>query len=141
MPHVGTELDRDRPREARVPAGPAGVRAATGGGERVQGTARGAAGGAIIGGIAGDAGQGARNSQAQADRQNMRIDLEKKVVGGPKQSTPILSMDKTADGLLLQGNEIGFGWTRVIDMSEGTMAATLVNKDGAFVLFGSCTPL
>jgi hypothetical protein len=128
----------------------------------VQGTARGAAGGAIIGGIAGDAGQGAaigavagtmvggrnarrnqdaRNSQAQADRQNMRIDLEKKVVGGPKQSTPILSMDKTADGLLLQGNEIGFGWTRVIDMSEGTMAATLVNKDGAFVLFGSCTPL
>jgi outer membrane protein with glycine zipper len=65
---------------------------ATGGGERVRGAARGAAGGAIIGGIAGDAGQGAaigavagtmaggrnarrnqdaRNSQSQADRQNM----------------------------------------------------------------------
>jgi hypothetical protein len=71
----------------------------------------------------------------------MRVDLEKKVIAGPKRSTPILSMEKTADGFLLQGTEIGFGWTMVIDMIEGTMAATLVNKDGAFVLFGSCTPL
>jgi hypothetical protein len=71
----------------------------------------------------------------------MRIDLDKKTVGGPNRSTPIVGIEKHADSLLLQGTEIGYGWTMAIDMKAGTMAATLVNRDGAFVLFGSCTPL
>ena len=71
----------------------------------------------------------------------MRIDLDKKVISGPRRSTPIMSMEKNADGLLLQGTEIGYGWALAIDIVQGTMAATLVNREGAFVLFGSCTPL
>jgi hypothetical protein len=71
----------------------------------------------------------------------MRIDLEKGTIAGTHRSTPIVRMDKQADNLLLQGSEIGYGWTMVIDMKGGTMAATLVNRDGAFVLFGNCTPL
>src|SRR5690349_6448679 len=71
----------------------------------------------------------------------MRVDLEQKTIAGPNRSTPILFMErneKTAQ-VLLQGTEIGFGWTLAIDMKAGTMAATLVNGDGAFVLFGACT--
>jgi hypothetical protein len=73
----------------------------------------------------------------------MRIDFDAKTIGGAKRTTPILFMEKSSDGaqVLLQGTEIGFGWTMAIDMKAGTMAATLVNREGAFVLFGSCTPL
>jgi hypothetical protein len=71
----------------------------------------------------------------------MRIDLEKGTIAGTNRSTPIVRMEKQADNLLLQGSEIGYGWTVAIDMKAGTMAATMVNRDGAFVLFGSCTPL
>ena len=71
----------------------------------------------------------------------MRIDFEKKTVIGPNRATPRLFMEKSdSDGqVLLQGTEIGFGWTMAIDIKAGTMAATLTNRDGAFVLFGSCT--
>jgi hypothetical protein len=71
----------------------------------------------------------------------IRIDFENKVVAGPHRTTPIVAMEKTADGVLLQGTEAGYGWTLVLDTKQGTMAATLVNREGAFVLFGSCTPL
>jgi hypothetical protein len=71
----------------------------------------------------------------------MRIDLEKGVIAGVNRSTPIVRIEKQADSLLLQGTEVGYGWTMAIDVKGGTMAATLVNRDGAFVLFGSCTPL
>ena len=71
----------------------------------------------------------------------LRIDFAQKVIVGPQQTTPILFMDKSDDQLLLQGKELGFGWTLVLDQESGTMSATLVNREGAVVLFGSCTPL
>ena len=71
----------------------------------------------------------------------MRIDLEKGTIAGTNRTTPIVRMEKEAETVLLQGSEVGYGWTMAIDMKAGTMSATLVNRDGAFVLFGSCTPL
>jgi hypothetical protein len=71
----------------------------------------------------------------------LRIDVAQNVIVGPKQTTPILFMDKSDDQLLLQGTEFGYGWTLVLDQESGTMSATLVNREGAVVLFGSCTPL
>ena len=71
----------------------------------------------------------------------LRIDVAQKVIIGPQQTTPILFMDKSDDQLLLQGTELGYGWTLVLDQASGTLSATLVNRDGAVVLFGSCTPL
>ena len=50
-------------------------------------------------------------------------------------------MDKSDDQLLLQGNELGYGWTLALDQESGTMTATLVNREAVVVLFGSCTPL
>ena len=69
----------------------------------------------------------------------MRIDLAHKNIAGPQRTTPIVSMQQDANSLLLQGTEAGYGWTVVVDTQQGTMSATLVNREGAFVLFGSCT--
>jgi hypothetical protein len=71
----------------------------------------------------------------------LRIDIAQKTVEGPKRTTPITSVDKGQEQIVLQGNELGFGWTIALDQEEGDIVATLVNRDGAFVLFGSCTPL
>lgn len=71
----------------------------------------------------------------------MRIDFAKKVVIGPRRNSPILFMDKTNEQLLLQGTELGFAWTLALDQQDGSMSAALVGRDGAFIMFGSCTPL
>ena len=71
----------------------------------------------------------------------MRIDFAQKAVIGPKQTSPILFMDKSDEQILLHGKELGYGWTLVLDQESGKLTATLVNREGAFVLFGSCTPL
>jgi hypothetical protein len=71
----------------------------------------------------------------------LRIDVAQKVIVGPQRTTPILFMDNSDAQLLLQGTELGYGWTLVLDQESGTMSATLVNREGAVVLFGSCTPL
>jgi hypothetical protein len=71
----------------------------------------------------------------------LRIDFAQKAVIGVKQTTPILFMDKNDDQFILQGKELGYGWTLVLDQHSGKMTSTLVNREEVFVLFGSCTPL
>ncbi len=71
----------------------------------------------------------------------MRIDFANKTIGGPKRTTSIVSMDTSENQVLMQGNEQGYGWTFALDQQEGEFSATLVNRDGVFVLFGSCTTL
>ena len=71
----------------------------------------------------------------------LRIDVAQKVIIGPRQTTPILFIDKSDGQILLQGKELGYGWTLALDQESGSMTATLVNLEGVFVLFGSCTPL
>lgn len=68
----------------------------------------------------------------------MRIDIEKKAVIGPKRTSPIHFVDKKADQILLQGTELGYAWTLVLD-PQGKMIVTLADRNNAFVLFGSCT--
>lgn len=71
----------------------------------------------------------------------LRIDFAKKSIGGPKRSTQILFIEKSEGQILLQGTELGHAWTLALDQMNGKMAVTLVDREGAFVLFGSCTPL
>lgn len=71
----------------------------------------------------------------------IRIDFEKKVVIGPQRTSPVLFSDTSDQQILLQGNELGYAWTIALDRDNGKMVVTLVDRDGAFVLFGSCTPL
>ena len=70
--------------------------------------------------------------------QFMRIDLSKKEVIGPKRTSPIHKTEMDDVQILLQGFELGRGWTIAIDRSTGNTSITLVRMDGAFVLFGTC---
>ncbi len=70
----------------------------------------------------------------------MRIDLANKNIVGPERTTPIMNVEKSSDQLLLQGTEFGYAWTLALDVQEGTLAATIVNRDQVVVLFGACTP-
>lgn len=71
----------------------------------------------------------------------LRIDFANKAIVGPKRTTPIVSQDRSANQLLLQGTELGYAWSIALDTTDGRVAATLVDRDGVIVLFGSCTPL
>jgi len=71
----------------------------------------------------------------------IRVDFEKKVLVGPKRTSPIVSMEKNESQLLLEGTELGYGWSIAVDQKDGKMSAALTNYEGVFVLFGSCTPL
>jgi hypothetical protein len=69
----------------------------------------------------------------------MRIDFAQKAVIGPQRTTPVRLMEVGEQQLLLQGTELGFAWSIALDKDTGEMSATLVNRDGAVVLFGACT--
>jgi hypothetical protein len=71
----------------------------------------------------------------------LRIDFAKKTIVGPKRTSPIRSLDKDENQLLLQGTELGSAWNLALNIADGKMAVTLVDRRGAFVLFGACTPL
>ena len=71
----------------------------------------------------------------------IRIDIGKMVVIGPKRTTPIVSIEKSEQQILMQGTELGFAWTLALDQDSGEMSGSFVNREEVFVLFGSCTPL
>ena len=71
----------------------------------------------------------------------MRIDFAGKAIAGPGRTTPIKHMETAASQVLLQGTEVGYAWALALDRSSGKFSATLTNREGTFVLFGSCTPL
>jgi len=73
--------------------------------------------------------------------QFLRIDFAKKEIAGPLRTTKIRSMEKDDDQIVLQGYEIGLGWTLAIDRITGTMRITFAGSDASFIIFGACTPL
>jgi len=73
--------------------------------------------------------------------QFMRIDFEKKTIAGPYRTTPIVALNRTERQTLLQGSELGFGWTLAIDRQDGSVAASYVGDIGVVAIFGACTPL
>jgi hypothetical protein len=70
----------------------------------------------------------------------MRIDFAGKTIKGPERKTPITSMEKGKNQLMMQGTELGYGWAFAINQSNGDFSASMTNIDGTFLLFGSCTP-
>jgi len=71
--------------------------------------------------------------------QFLRIDFAEKEITGPKIKTAIRMMEKDADQIVLQGYEIGMGWTLAIDRSTGNMRITFAGGDSSFIIFGACT--
>jgi hypothetical protein len=70
----------------------------------------------------------------------MHIDFAAKTIAGPKRTTQIRYIDNSADQILMQGTELGYAWTVVLDKMDGAMSITLVSRDDAFTVFGYCTP-
>jgi hypothetical protein len=71
----------------------------------------------------------------------MRIDFAKKEVIGPQRTSEIHSIEKSTEQVVLRGSELGFAWTMAVGQLDGGMSLSLVDSNGVFVLFGSCTPL
>lgn len=70
----------------------------------------------------------------------VRLNIAKKTLTSSQRSTPIRYIEPSDNQLLLQGTELGYGWSIALDTRTGGMSATLVNRDDVFVLFGVCTP-
>ena len=68
----------------------------------------------------------------------MRIDFAKKEIIGSKRTSPIRSLEKESEQILLQGNELGFVWVIAVDQTNGQMTGTITNRQRALVVFGSC---
>ena len=72
--------------------------------------------------------------------QFLRIDFARQAIIGPMRTAPIASIERNPGQMLLQGTELGFGWTLALDTASGKMNATLVNRAVAFAVYGACTP-
>lgn len=70
-----------------------------------------------------------------------RLDFSKKLLSGQERASPIAAMEQDEDSVLLQGSEIGYGWTIGISKHNGTFSASMTNYEGSFLLFGNCTVL
>jgi len=70
----------------------------------------------------------------------LRIDFAKKEIAGPKRTTQIRNMEKSKEQIILQGTELGLGWTLALDSADGGLSASMVDRDTAVMLFGACTP-
>lgn len=71
----------------------------------------------------------------------LSLDFAKKVIVGPARTTPMHIASKDANQVILDGTEMGFGWTMALDSTDGSMTLMIVNSDTAMVLFGNCTAL
>jgi hypothetical protein len=71
--------------------------------------------------------------------QFFRIDFVKKEVIGPKVTTQIRLMETSPAQIILQGFELGMGWTIALDRETGKIVATFTGIEEGFVLFGACT--
>ena len=72
------------------------------------------------------------------------IDLEKRLVlgeaaGGKKRTSEIMNVVDSEGSMILQGAQLGRGWSAVINKATGKFVVTTSAADFAFVVFGSCT--
>ena len=73
----------------------------------------------------------------------IKLDFGKKrmmSLADPPRETPIETVHQR-DGLtILQGAQNGRAWSLVIDQASGRMTGSVADGEGAFAVFGACTP-
>ena len=72
--------------------------------------------------------------------QFMRFDFAKQTVAGAKRTSPIRSMEKSKDLVILHGTELDVGWSIAIDAESGELTASYVGRGTPVIIFGACTP-
>ncbi len=97
-----------------------------------------------------DCGPGSDCARGTADSidapQFIRLDFEQMVAratraGGEERTAKIESITREEGKLILQGVQLGLGWSMVITQESGAMVLTAAGEQVAFVIFGACTPL
>ena len=74
----------------------------------------------------------------------VRVDLDKRVVlgeaaDGNTRTSEILHVASSEGATILQGVQLGRGWSAVIERATGKLVVTASATDAAFVIFGACT--
>jgi hypothetical protein len=69
----------------------------------------------------------------------LRVDFAKREIASSVRTTKIRSVDQDDDQIVLQGFEIGLGWTLAVDRATGKMRIAFAGSDSTFVIFGACT--
>ncbi len=74
----------------------------------------------------------------------IRIDLKKRVAlgeapDGKMRTSKIMNVVDSEGSMILQGAQLGRGWSAVINKADGKFVVTTSGTDFAFVVFGSCT--
>jgi hypothetical protein len=72
------------------------------------------------------------------------IDLDKRQAlgeasDGKKRTSKIMNVVDSEGSMILQGAQLGRGWSAVINKATGKFVVTTSGTDFAFVVFGSCT--
>jgi hypothetical protein len=71
--------------------------------------------------------------------QFLRIDFAKNEIAGPLRTTKIRSMEKDDDQIVMQGYEIGLGWTFAIYRLTGNARISFAGWNSSFIVFAVCT--
>ena len=74
----------------------------------------------------------------------IRIDLDKRLTlgegsDGKIRSSKILNVVDSDGSIILQGAQLGRGWSAVINKATGKLVVTAAAADFAFIVFGACT--
>jgi hypothetical protein len=73
----------------------------------------------------------------------IRLDFGKKrmmSLADPPRETPIETVRQHEGLTILQGAQNGRAWSLVIDQASGRMTGSVADGEGAFSVFGACTP-
>jgi hypothetical protein len=71
----------------------------------------------------------------------LRVNVKAKTIQGTNRTTSIKLIEQTEAQILMMGTELDTGWTMALDRETGGVVVSMSNRDGAAVMFGSCTPL
>ena len=68
------------------------------------------------------------------------IDVANKQVHSPYRTAlmPILYNNTNQDSLVLQGADLGFAWSAIVNRKTGAITISVADKQGAYVVFGQC---
>jgi len=68
------------------------------------------------------------------------IDVAKKQVKSPFRTSllPIQHTTQNRESLVLQGADLQFAWSTVINRTTGAMTLTIADRKGAYIVFGQC---
>jgi hypothetical protein len=70
----------------------------------------------------------------------LQIDVAKKEVHSPYRTAllPILYTGGTEKSLILQGADLGFAWSAIVNKATGAITISIADRLGAYVIFGQC---